>query len=561
MFTTTFYSYKGGVGRTMAVMNTAYRLIAKGKRVLLMDFDLEAPGMDSFFSAHGKDNPGIVEYISAYLDRGEVPSLRDFVVEIPLTGSGRARLFWMRAGRRDSNYQTLLARLNWKDFYARSDGFLFVENLKGAIEADYNPDYLLVDSRTGFTDVSGICTLQLPNLVILMFALNEQNLEGIKTIHASITRNQLNRPIETRLIASPVPDVPEFVGRREERLSRAKGVLGRPVDLILPYANFVAFEEVILPPGKAATYLAHQYGELADIVVAANTTDVLTLLKQARELKKAGDLEHADRKYHEIVEAYPRDPQVWRNYGIFLRSTREPEKALDAFEKALQLGGAEISRGDLAITHLVMGNYALAEQKFDEYLKVASKPADVERFADIFALRDQVRIAIAGCKRLVELNSSDRSKQTNALLNLGNLYIRIGEAENAIPQFQEILRTDPSDMAANYNMAHALSLLGRNVEARPYFEASISASQQVQARPLTPASRANISQAIGQAYFALGITEKAREGYLAALQLAEGLGRTPIFSSILYREIPAEEFKNETKVLLEQLGGLAHPST
>jgi hypothetical protein len=61
----------------------------------------------------------------------------------------------------DETYQELLAPLNWKEFYTHRNGFLLIENLKGAIEATYSPDYLLVDSRTGFTDVSGICTLQL----------------------------------------------------------------------------------------------------------------------------------------------------------------------------------------------------------------------------------------------------------------------------------------------------------------------------------------------------------------------------------------------------------------
>jgi tetratricopeptide (TPR) repeat protein len=555
VFTTTFYSYKGGVGRTMAVMNTAYRLIAKHKTVFLMDFDLEAPGMDSFFPGQNRDCPGIVEYISAYLDRGEVPSLRDFVVEIPLTDSGPARLFCMRAGRRDANYQTLLARLNWKDFYARSDGFLFVENLKGAIEADYAPDYLLVDSRTGFTDVSGICTLQLPNLVILMFALNEQNLEGTKTIYGSITHNKLNRPIETRLIASPVPDVQEFADLKEKRLLRAKDSLGKPVDLILPYAGFVAFQEGILPPGKSGGFLAHQYGELADMVVAANTTDALTLLKQARELTKAGDLDQADQKYREISEAYPRDPQVWRSYGIFLRGTREPEKALGAFEKALGSGGSEINRADLAITHLVIGDSAKAERKFDEYLMVSKNQEEVRRFAEFFATRDQTRMTIAGYKRLVELASTDQPKLEAALVNLGDLYIRTGEIENAVHRFEEVLRTNPNSLAANYNMAHALRVLGRTADARRYFEASIALSKQTQTQALAPASRANIAQAIGRAYAALSSAEQARESYLAAIQLAEGLGKTSIFSSVSYREIPAEEFTAETRSLLEQLGG------
>src|ERR1700726_3620327 len=45
----TFYSYKGGVGRTMALANTANALARRGARVLMVDFDLEAPGMSHFF--------------------------------------------------------------------------------------------------------------------------------------------------------------------------------------------------------------------------------------------------------------------------------------------------------------------------------------------------------------------------------------------------------------------------------------------------------------------------------------------------------------------------------
>jgi len=40
----TFYSYKGGTGRTMALANTAWILAAAGNRVLTVDWDLEAPG-------------------------------------------------------------------------------------------------------------------------------------------------------------------------------------------------------------------------------------------------------------------------------------------------------------------------------------------------------------------------------------------------------------------------------------------------------------------------------------------------------------------------------------
>ncbi len=45
----TFYSYKGGVGRSMALANVAVLLAQQKKKVLAIDFDLEAPGLHRFF--------------------------------------------------------------------------------------------------------------------------------------------------------------------------------------------------------------------------------------------------------------------------------------------------------------------------------------------------------------------------------------------------------------------------------------------------------------------------------------------------------------------------------
>jgi hypothetical protein len=61
---TTFYSYKGGVGRTMAVANVG-RLAAeetRGAPVLLIDWDLEAPGLNEYFPEAGEATKGLVDY-------------------------------------------------------------------------------------------------------------------------------------------------------------------------------------------------------------------------------------------------------------------------------------------------------------------------------------------------------------------------------------------------------------------------------------------------------------------------------------------------------------------
>jgi cellulose biosynthesis protein BcsQ len=65
----TFYSFKGGVGRSMAMANVAWELASRGLRVLVIDFDLEAPGLERYFgvpvgAVHA--TPGVINLIEAF---------------------------------------------------------------------------------------------------------------------------------------------------------------------------------------------------------------------------------------------------------------------------------------------------------------------------------------------------------------------------------------------------------------------------------------------------------------------------------------------------------------
>src|ERR1700734_501081 len=67
----TFYSFKGGTGRTMALANPAWILAANGKRVLVTDWDLESPGLHRFFRpfldpAAISATPGVIDLIRDY---------------------------------------------------------------------------------------------------------------------------------------------------------------------------------------------------------------------------------------------------------------------------------------------------------------------------------------------------------------------------------------------------------------------------------------------------------------------------------------------------------------
>ena len=59
MRTITFYSYKGGVGRSLLVANVATYLATLGKRVFAIDFDLEAPGLHYKFNSPRSADEGL----------------------------------------------------------------------------------------------------------------------------------------------------------------------------------------------------------------------------------------------------------------------------------------------------------------------------------------------------------------------------------------------------------------------------------------------------------------------------------------------------------------------
>src|SRR4051812_3785688 len=67
----TFYSYKGGTGRSMALANVAWILAANGKRVAVIDWDLEAPGLHRYLHPYLRDpelrdSSGVIEFVMAY---------------------------------------------------------------------------------------------------------------------------------------------------------------------------------------------------------------------------------------------------------------------------------------------------------------------------------------------------------------------------------------------------------------------------------------------------------------------------------------------------------------
>jgi cellulose biosynthesis protein BcsQ len=120
VYVISFYSFKGGVGRTMALVNIGVELARLGKKILLVDFDLEAPSLLTF-NIPGKEtcDKGIVEYVTEYLKTDRAPSVTDYV-SVPRTYPSGGSIQIMPAGSPGAEYQSKLAAINWLELYEQS---------------------------------------------------------------------------------------------------------------------------------------------------------------------------------------------------------------------------------------------------------------------------------------------------------------------------------------------------------------------------------------------------------------------------------------------------------
>src|SRR5262252_3769061 len=86
------------------------------------------------------------------------------------------RLDLLPAGKQGSSYSQRVNAFNWQNFYDRLGGGVFLEAVKARMRSEY--DYVLVDSRTGVSDTAGICTVQMPDTLVVCFTANNQSIEG-----------------------------------------------------------------------------------------------------------------------------------------------------------------------------------------------------------------------------------------------------------------------------------------------------------------------------------------------------------------------------------------------
>jgi MinD-like ATPase involved in chromosome partitioning or flagellar assembly len=212
----TFYSFKGGVGRSTALGMVAILLANRNRRIVIIIFDLEAPGISillqpSVINENVVENYGVLDYLHQrhLTPHDNIPAIEDCIHQVDLPSRGE--LFLIPAGEYDENYVHRLAELDrrvWQSFYKSETNP--VEQLINDIRERVDPDVILIDARPGFNDTGAIALLDLADTGIICFSPTDQSFDGLRwVIQAARKQSDYQGKPDLRFLLTPMPSLAE----------------------------------------------------------------------------------------------------------------------------------------------------------------------------------------------------------------------------------------------------------------------------------------------------------------------------------------------------------------
>lgn len=218
----TFYSYKGGVGRTLLAANMAVALARKGK-TLLWDLDVEAPGLHCITALRnvGKVKAGFFDWLIEWQrNKARPPGKSDFkLFDGLLYDTALTNLAILPAHGDEADAAALYFDIQWNHLLGSKPEVgrdLLNELIDHLGELGYR--HVVLDSRTGLTDLGALISGAIPDATVLVGGYGAQNLHGLGNVRKALilnatARNSLRQGREAQgkgdlrlfTVASPIP--------------------------------------------------------------------------------------------------------------------------------------------------------------------------------------------------------------------------------------------------------------------------------------------------------------------------------------------------------------------
>jgi TIR domain/Tetratricopeptide repeat/NB-ARC domain/CobQ/CobB/MinD/ParA nucleotide binding domain len=349
----TFYSFKGGTGRTMALANVAWILASTGLKVLVVDWDLDSPGLHRYFHpfldpAKVAATPGIIELITDYVwdatGQSTDPSpewVQGYAQMLPHAVSltwdfpDGGALDFVSAGRQNRDYSSAATTIDWDNFYDRLGGGQFLHALRADMKRHY--DFTLIDSRTGLSDIADICTVHLPDILVDCFTLNDQSIDGAAAVARNIEQRYHYRNIQVLPVPMRIDEAEK--DKADVGLATARARFGNSLHgwmgefeaneywgaVQIPYKPFYAFEETLAVFGDvphSPTTLLGAYERLTAAITDGRVRALGAMAEETRLTYKAAFLRPRQPPPGDIYLSYVPEDRMWADWVAAILASR-----------------------------------------------------------------------------------------------------------------------------------------------------------------------------------------------------------------------------------------------
>jgi cellulose biosynthesis protein BcsQ len=200
-----FYSYKGGVGRSTLVAVVAAILSRAGDDVVVIDLDLEAPGQQALFDR--QPERGVLDYLVEHLALGQGQLEGLFADVSPAVEEPRGSLQLAAAGATGWSYVEKVARLDFVGHTQEGSSPVqaALHALLSNVRSEYDPDWILLDARTGIHDLGGLAMHALAHIDVLMAREGRQGSDGLKLCLDALARRRKVDDILTLVVHALAP--------------------------------------------------------------------------------------------------------------------------------------------------------------------------------------------------------------------------------------------------------------------------------------------------------------------------------------------------------------------
>ncbi|MCX6579519.1 MAG: AAA family ATPase [Candidatus Aminicenantes bacterium] len=246
-----FWSYKGGTGRTLTLCNTAVELMRMGKNVGIIDLDWEAPGVPLLF----KLDPEFIE---------KRPSLTDLIIHrvIGILSKAVHEVTGLVSNPPLRGRLYILPTINSPELdniKFDDDTFIFLNAIFDNFIQVYMLDYLLIDTRTGFSVTSGLAA-NFADATFICLRLDRQNVSGVEK---AIKGFKINGA-KFHLIFSNVPKIKGA----EAKIAEVEEKLGAKGEVMLGLVPELILDENLYSLSNPEHELSKSYKKIADIIVS-----------------------------------------------------------------------------------------------------------------------------------------------------------------------------------------------------------------------------------------------------------------------------------------------------